>query len=374
VGAGDRTLGVAVIGAGFGRHVVIPAFRSVPGFQVSAVVSGSATRAGDVARELGVPHAFAAQRLEEALALPGLELVFVASPPAAHREQSTRALAAGKHVVCEKPMALDAGEAAAMVEAARAARRLGVVDHELRFSPTRRRLRDLVQEDFLGRLLHADIAVQGEYRLDRSRPWSWWSDADQGGGFLGALGSHVIDAVRFTLGEVAAACGCLRTLVRERPDPVTGRPRAVSSDDYALFWLRLEGGATVAASLSALARTPRDAWRFSAHGEKGSLVLDEEERLWGRREGEAEYRDLTPADQGRSVAALGLRDTAWTRAFVRFAGDLQGALAEGRITLPHAASFQDGLRVQQVMDAIRESSRRERWVACGPTAQARGAG
>ena len=365
---------VAVIGTGFGRLVVIPALRAVPGFEIVAVLSPTQERAEQRARELGVPHAFPASQLDEALALPGLDLVFVASPPDAHREQSVRSLEAGKHVVCEKPTALDAAEAAAMVGAAERARRLALVDHELRFSPVRRHFRDLVRQGFLGRVFHADLTIQGEYRLDRTRPWSWWSDAARGGGFLGALGSHAIDAVRFTLGEVAAAHGCLRTLVAERPDPASGRTRTVTSDDYALFWLRLEDGSTLAATLSAVARAPRDAWRFAVHGEQGSLVLDGNERLWGRRQGEAEYRDVTPAEVATDATRFGLRDTAWTRAFVGFAAELRAALAAGARAPADAATFSDGLRTQQIMDAIRESSLSECWQECGaaaPTARAR---
>jgi predicted dehydrogenase len=364
-----RPLRVAVIGAGFGTRLVIPGLRAV-GSEVAALVGQSAARAAEAAKLLGIPHSYPAAQLDEALALPGLDLAFVASPPVAHCEQTVRALERGLHVVCEKPTAMNAREAMLMLETAKRAGRLALIDHELRFSPVRRRFRDLVREGFLGRVLHADLTIQGEFRLDPTRPWTWWSDAAQGGGFLGALGSHAIDAVRFTLGEVEAAWGRLRTLVRERPDPAGGGARPVTADDYALFWLEMEADFTVACSLSAVARAPRDEWRFAAHGRAGSLLLDQGERLWGRREGESEFRDLTPpaGEAPAELAATGLRDTPWNRAFLRFAAALRDTLRSGRTSLPDAASFEDGLRVQQIMDAIRESSTTGRRVECRATA------
>lgn len=361
---------VAVIGTGFGRTVVVPGLRAA-GFEVAALLSGSAERAESVARELGIAHAFPATRLDDALSLPGLDLVFVASPPAAHASQSMRSLSAGKHVVCEKPTALDANEAATMLDAARHSERIAVIDHEMRFSPVRRRYRELVADGFLGRVFHIDLAIQGEYRLDATRPWTWWADASQGGGFLGAIGSHAIDAIRYTFGEIAAACGTTRSFIQERPDPATGRPRAVTADDYAPFWLQMESGAMLTALLSAVARAPRDTWKLWAHGESGSLLLDEAERLWGRRAGESEYQDLTPPRDPFDPTAHGMRDTPWTRAFVRLAREVHTAITEGRSEIPLAAGFDDGLRVQQVLDAIRLSSRERRWVDCGAMAPSR---
>lgn len=362
---------VAVIGTGFGRNVVVPGLRAAGGFEVVALLSASPDRAQSVARELAIPHAFPASRLDEALSIPGLDLVFVASPPAAHEEQSVRALTAGKHVVCEKPTALDARQAMTMLEAARRAGKVAIIDHELRFSPVRQRYRELVAEGFLGRVFHIDLVIQGEYRLDASRPWTWWSGAAQGGGFLGAIGSHGIDAIRYTFGEIAAACGMTRSFVRERPEPATGKTRAVSADDYAPFWLRMENGASLTAMLSAVARAPRDTWRLWAHGESGSLLLDESEKLWGRRDGESDYLDLTPPRDPFDPTAHGMRDTTWTRAFVRMARGVHAAIAEGRTDVPLAATFEDGLRVQQVLDAIRQSSREQRWVECGAMAPSR---
>src|SRR5262249_11202328 len=141
----NRPLGVGVIGSGFGRHTQIPAFAQTPGCEVVAVVSRQLARAYAAAKgDFEIRRAFDAGDLDRFLKLDDLDLVCVSSPPDTHRDYSLRAFAAGKHVLCEKPTAMNASEARDMAEAARRSGRLALIDHELRFDPTRRRLRDLV--------------------------------------------------------------------------------------------------------------------------------------------------------------------------------------------------------------------------------------
>jgi predicted dehydrogenase len=368
----SRTIGIGVIGSGFGRSTQIPAFAHTTGAEVVAVVSRSLARAYAAAKDFEIRRAFDPSDLDRFLALDDLDLVCVSSPPDTHRDYSLRALAAGKHVLCEKPTAMSAGEARDMVEAARGSGRLALMDHELRFDPTRRKLRDLVREGYLGRLLHVSVQVESEFRLDPNRPWSWWSDEAQGGGVLGAIGSHVVDAIRFTFGEVRRGRGLTRTMIAERPDPETGAPRRVTADDYAAFWLELEGGAMVSCTLSAVSRTSTPGWTMAAHGTDGSLALRADGTLFGRRAAEKEFVDLSAPATAFDAAQLGMPDTMWSKAFVLYAAEIVKALAAGRVELPDAATFEDGLRSQEVLDALRESARGEAWVECGAAAAVSG--
>jgi len=361
-----RPLGVGVIGTGFGRHTQIPAFVATPGVEVVAVVSHSLARAYEAAKQFDIRRAFDASDLDRFLALDDLDLVCVSSPPDTHRDYSLRAFAAGKHVLCEKPTALDAGEARDMWDAARRSGRLALIDHELRFDPARKLLRDKVREGFLGRLQHVSVSVEGEFRLDQSRPWSWWSDASRGGGVLGAIGSHVVDSLRYTFGEVLRARGELRTWIAERPSD--GGKKAVTADDYAALWLELEGGVVASVVLSTVARSRTPGWTMAAQGLEGSLLLDPDSKLWGRRGAEKEFVDLTPPRPAFDAAAFRMPDNPWARAFVLFAGEIAAVLAAGRTDLPLAATFEDGLRSQQVLDAVRESAKRNEWIECGPGA------
>jgi len=209
-------LRVGVIGTGFGSTVQIPAFRAHPRVEVVAVASGRPGKARKVAEEFGVPHAFDAYA---DLVPADLDLVSITAPPDLHHPMTMAAVAAGRHVLCEKPMALSAAEAAEMLAAAERARVVHLIDHELRFNPNRRKVKRLIAEGFLGQPRHALITAMSPGRRDPTLPWGWWYDAARGGGLLGAVGSHQIDLLRYWLGEIESASGTLDAVIRERPAP-----------------------------------------------------------------------------------------------------------------------------------------------------------
>ena len=140
----------------------------------------------------------------------------------------------------------------------------------------------------------------------------------------------------------------------------------MSADDYASFWLELDGGAAVSGVLSAVSRPRTPGWAMSAHGSDGSLALEANGTLWGRRHGEAGFVELTPNVTPPDVKALGMPDTPWSLAFVLYAKEIAEALRSGRTEVTDAATFEDGLRSQEVLDALRESATREAWVECAP--------
>ena len=176
----DRTIGVGIIGTGFARTTQLPAWVSVPGARVVAVASGRRENAERVARDFDIP--FVASDWREVVAHDEVNLVSIVTPPVTHAEMAVAALEAGKAVLCEKPMAMNAEETGRMCEAARAAGKLALIDHELRFLPVRRRMRELVQGGELGRVRHAKFLFRGGSRALADTPWSWWSDERAGGG------------------------------------------------------------------------------------------------------------------------------------------------------------------------------------------------
>ena len=353
-------VGVGILGTGFARSTQIPCFEVTPGIDVVSVYSRDQGRADALAKEFGVPHA--TNDLDALLARPEVDLVVVSTPPHLHLPHTLAALRAGKHVLCEKPTALHGGEAAEMLAAARAAGKLHLMDHELRFHPRRRAFQDLVKGGFVGALYSVEYRSAGSFRIDPSRPWSWWSDATQGGGVLGALGSHCVDAIRSWFGEITEARGNLRTMITSRPDPAGGTARPVTADDYAVAWFRLAGGGEGTLSLSAVAR--EEPWtRVVAHGEQGSLRLDEENRVWKRAHGEGAWSEVAADDAPTVPVGSRVPDTVWARAFLLYAAAIRDTLAAGKTELPGASTFEDGLKNQLVLDAVRESARRSDWVA-----------
>jgi len=341
-------LRVGVIGTGFGRQVQIPAFAAHPRAKVVAVASATPGKAARVAAEFGIPHAFDDWR---DLVRTELDLVSITPQPVTHRAMALAAAGAGRHILCEKPMAMDAREADEMLAAASRADVLHVIDHELRFNPNRRKIKNLIDEGFIGLPRHALITIIGSGRSDPDRPWSWWADKSQGGGQLAAQGSHQIDLLRYWLGDIEAVTGRTESFIKERP--ADGGARRVTSDDFTTFALRFRSGAVAAVILSVVAAHPGGP-RLELWGEDGSLRLDGDERLWGARRGE-EWRELTEPETADAPPGMDYAPL-WGLSFVRVTDHLVKAILDGGPVEP-AASFADGVAVQRVMDAVKEAGR-----------------
>ncbi|MCA1614424.1 MAG: Gfo/Idh/MocA family oxidoreductase, partial [Acidobacteria bacterium] len=235
-------IGVGIIGAGFARSTQVPAFAACEGARVVAIASARRERAEAAAREFAIP--FVGDDWRDVVARVDVDLVCVTTPPVFHREMTLAALDAGKAVLCEKPTAMSAEESGEMRRRAEGSGLLALVDHELRFVPARRRARELVAAGEIGRVRHASVAFRADSRAEGGRAWDWWSDAAAGGGTLGAVGSHAVDALRWLTGAEVSEVFCrLATHVAERPDAATGESRRVTTDDEANLLLGLEGGA-----------------------------------------------------------------------------------------------------------------------------------
>src|SRR4029434_6573683 len=172
-----------------------------------------------------------------------VDLVSIVTPPATHMEITLAALEHRKAVLCEKPMAMNAEQSARMVEAARAAAVLALIDHELRFLNSRRTMRAMLQNGAIGGIRHCNYVFRSDYRGVLDRQWDWWADATMGGGTLGAIGSHVIDSFRWLLSmEIREVLAMLTTHIKQRPEKSSGENRSVTSDDEAKLLFRFHEG------------------------------------------------------------------------------------------------------------------------------------
>jgi predicted dehydrogenase len=319
---------IGVIGSGWGSRVQAPIFREA-GFDVVPI------------------HGREWERFREA----NVDLVSIVVPPAKHLEITRAALEAGKHVLCEKPAALNAAEAEQMVQISKAhPDRIAIIDHELRFLPSFRAaiqwgagapLRDL------GGIRYIEIRYSSPGRGDRTREWTWWSDVSQGGGAWGAVGSHYVDAIRYLAGEIDSVSGALETIIKERSG------RAVTSDDFADVHLRLKSGAVAAIQLSAVASGPDEPSVITLHGENGALRLTGEELLFAKRNepfARIAGGDLANRPGNSPGGAFGSGTHYLALA-------LKAALEQGkRNALAPAATFEDGLANQRVLDAAKDQN------------------
>lgn len=352
---------VGIIGASFARKAFLPAFRHVAGTEVVALASARMESAQSAASAFDVPHAY--DDWEAMLAAHELDLVCIATPTDLHEPQTLAAIAAGAHVLCEKPTAMDAGQAARMLAAAESADRVHMIDHELRFNPNRMRIAELIREGALGDIRHADISNVGATWADpASRPkGDWWSLAEKGGGRLGANGSHQVDLLRWWLGEVAWVTGAAPVMVPERVDPETGEAWTATADDMAWFTAELASGAVAQVLMSGVAAHPMGN-QTRIFGSKGTLTLcNDDERLLFAPAGE-DFRDISVPDPNAELP--GVNPGIWNVSVVALLTELCSAIQEGRQPA-HGATFVDGLANQRVLDAVRLSGAERRWVQPG---------
>ncbi len=349
---------VGIIGASFAQTAYLPALRHVPGAEVVAVASARLASAQRAASAFGVPHAYDDWR--QMLAAHAFDLVCIATPTVQHAPQTLAAIAAGAHVLCEKPTAMNATEAARMLAAAEAAGRLHMIDHELRFNPNRARIAALIAEGTLGEIRHVTIAAIGNSWNDpASRPkGDWWSLSDQGGGRLGANGSHQVDLLRWWLGEVAWVTGAAPVVVPARRDTASGDAWTATADDLAYFTAEMASGAVAQVIMSGVAaRNLGNVTQIC--GSAGTITLsNDDERLWLARAGLG-FEEITEPDP--NAALPGVNPGIWNVSVVALLQELAAAIREGRRPA-RGATFVDGLANQRVLDAVRRSGTERRWI------------
>ena len=356
----DRIIRIGVIGAGFARSTQIPGFKACAGARIVAIASARREHAEEVAREFEIDHVESDWRA--LIARDDIDLVSIVTPVVTHCEMTLAALDQGKAVLCEKPMAMNAEEARRMMERAETAGVLALIDHELRFLPAYLKLRELVRRGDIGKVRHAKQTFGADSRADVNRPWNWWSDIKQGGGALGAIGSHVIDGWHWLLGaETHEVIASLATHIRERKDE-SEVLREVTTDDEVNLLVRFDDGeftegATGNGSMS-LVEPGKPAHRLELFGSMGALMIDGTE-LWQSAIGEGAWRRV---EIDRGELAPGMPDVSWARGFTAFSEQIVEALREGRTTVEGAATFADGYRTQLVLDAARRANESKCWV------------
>jgi predicted dehydrogenase len=348
-------VGIGIIGTGFARRVQIPAFLMCENARLVSVASRDAANAESTAREFGIGH-FTSD-WQATVENENVDLVCIATPPDTHFEITLAAIEAGKHVLCEKPMAMSASEARAMTEKAGEKGVLALIDHELRFLHGRRRAFEMLRNGAVGKVRHAKANFRAPHRGDAASPWNWWSDKQAGGGALGAIGSHVIDSFKWFLGAEISQVFCqLQTHIKQRKDAATSKMREVTTDDEANLIFRFSDGyltrdATGTASISMI-EYPKYQNRMEFFGSEGALRVEARGEVFLAKSGESDWTEIE-VDLGRNVE--GLPDTGFARGFLNFAPAVVEAILSGKTAVEHAATFEDGVKVQKVLDAAHES-------------------
>jgi predicted dehydrogenase len=344
---------VGIIGTGWGARVQTPVLREA-GLRVVAIAGHNHDRTRTIANDLGLR---AHDDWRQVIASPDVDLISIVTPPSEHREMALAAIAAGKHVLLEKPTASNAVEAEELVSAAQEHPELvTLIDHELRFLPSWREARARMA-DAIGAVRYAEVRYSSPARGDRKREWNWWSDATRGGGVWGAVGSHFVDALRYFGLEIEQVQALMRTTIDRRPFGDT--TREVTSDDFTSVALRMRDGVVASMTFSVVASGPDEASVLTIHGERGAMRFIGEEVLLSN--GGADY--ATMAGEPMASRPGNSHGGAFGTGTLHLGRALRAALDDGdRTALAPAATFADGLMQQRVLDAARKSAVGGGWV------------
>lgn len=373
-------IGAAIIGTGFIGAVHLEALRRL-GISVRGVLGSSPARGAERAAALGVPRAYGT--LDDLLADQGVQVVHVTSPNALHHPQVKAILAAGRHVICEKPLAMTAAQSAELVRLAEASGRVAAVCYNTRFYPLNQHMARLVAEGGLG-----DIRlVTGSYHQDwlaLPSDWNWRLEEAEGGALrsVGDIGTHWADLVSFIVGQrVSAVMADLVTFLPERNRPVgpvetfaaargATEARKVATDDAGLILLRFADGARGALTTSQVSFGRKNAlsWEIAGSAAAAAWQSETPDQLWIGHRGrpnEILQRDgaLMNAAGAAAAALPGGHVEGFADTFRALFAAVYADVARGRRSAdaPYAG-FADGHREMLFCDAVLQSARTRAWV------------
>lgn len=372
-------ISAAVIGTGFIGSVHLSTLRRL-GIAVAGVLGSSAARGAERGKALGL-RSYGS--LDEVLADPSVTVVHVTSPNVAHYPQAMAILAAGKHVICEKPLAMTSAQSAEMLAAARASGKVAAVCYNTRFYPLNQHAHGMMAAGELGDLR----LITGQFHQDwlaKETDWNWRLEADEGGPLrsVSDIGTHWVDLTSFITGKrVVSVMAELATFIPERQKPLgpvetfsatqgATETRAVATDDAATILLRYDGGGRGVLTTSQISHGRKGLLAWDISGSKASAAWSAEnpETLWiGHRDAPNQMllRDPSLMNPVGAAAAAhpgghpeGFADT-WAAFFRQVYADVaRGGRGPGSTW----ATFEDGHREMLFCDAVLESAARGRWI------------
>lgn len=357
----NNQIGVAVVGTGFGQKIHIPGFQEHPRTEVVAVYNRNLNKAKEIADANKIYYAYS--DLDKILSLPEVDAVSISTPPFLHYEMAKKVLEAKKHLLLEKPMAMNANQVKELYHLAKAQGVVAIADFEFRYVPAWLSLAEHLKDDYVGkkRLIKIDWLITS--RANPKRDWNWYSRRELGGGALGAVASHAFDYISWLFGSVSRLSGYLNCAIPERPDHNDGgKMKPVDADDTCLIMMELEDGTPVQLSVSSVTYASRGHW-VEIYGEKGTLVL-----------GSSNLKDyvhgfeLFASPPGKSLKKISiLKKYDFERVFtdgrlapfIRVVDRFVTSIDSGESLDP---SLKEGVYSQLLMDLTHKSHQQKSWV------------
>jgi predicted dehydrogenase len=298
-----------------------------------------------------------------------VDMIDICTPNITHAPIAVAAAKAGKHVICEKPIAMNAAEAKQMLEAAREADVRHMVAFNYRRVPALALAKQMIESGKIGKVHHFNAVYYQDWLVDPQFPMVWRHDIKEGGsGAHGDMNAHTVDLARFLVGEIEAVCGAQEIFVKERPYASGEGMGTVTADDAMYFLARFRDGALGNFMCTRFATGRKNFLRVEVFGSEGSLMFNLE------RLNELDYYSRSDADTEQGFRNIIVTESGhpflnrwwppghiigWEHTFIHEIGDLLTAIGHKKPVTP---DFYDGYRCQQVLDAVQTSANDARWI------------
>ena len=383
-----KTLRVGMVGYGFMGKAHSNAWRQAPRFfplkaHVELHTLCGRNAAGVQAARLQLGWQNAATDWRDVVESPLIDVVDINTANESHAEIAIAAAQNGKHVLCEKPLAMSVKQAAQMLAAVQKAKVVHMVCHNYRRIPAIALAKKMIGEGVLGQIYHYHARYAQDWLSDPEFPLKWRLQKNaSGSGAHGDINSHIIDLGRYLVDEFKEVCGLLHTFITERPlegeagkVPPTGAKSVrklgkVTVDDAALFIGRFQNGALASLEATRLATGRKNRIAIEINGSKGSLYFNFEDmnrlRYFNNEEPKDRlgFRDIVVTQSNGIQPYVGHwwgsgHIIGYEHTFIHTVADFVNACVDGKLVQP---TFEDGLKNQQVLEAVEQSAKTARWV------------
>lgn len=365
---------IGMIGYQFMGKAHSHAYRDLPfyfGREYDPVLQAIAGRREEAVREAADDMGWVSYETDwrRLLERKDIDLIDIVTPNNTHADMAIAAAEAGKHIICEKPLAMTVEEAERMAAAVNSNGVVHMISHNYRFAPAVQYANQLIKEGRLGMIYHVRAQYLQDWLVDPQAPMAWRLRKEiTGSGALGDIGAHIIDLARFLVGEFQEVTSMMETFIKERPYEYRDGTGEVNVDDASAFLVRFQNGTLGTFEATRYASGNRNANRFEINGEKGSIRWD----LENMNNLEVYFADDTPGQQGfRTIHctedAHPYAQNYWPpghiigyeHTFINLMSKLMDGIAKGYAPEPN---FNDGLKNQKVLDAVERSAQEKRWV------------
>lgn len=347
----QTSIRVGIIGSGFGAKMHAPVMMHHPNYEVKAIASVYRGNTEEIHNSTGITNVY--KNWREMLEREELDLISIVSNPSLHHEMVLAGYAQGAHILCEKPMAMNTSQALEMIQARDLAHRKGWINHEFRFIPARLKVKEILQSGQLGSIIHINYknyALSNRYL----RKFGWLGQKEMGGGMLGAIGSHMFDALLWWKGtEITSLTGQLSTHNPTWTNQI-GEVEHRTADDAFQVIGSFADGTTLTTELFYAGKHIPYRWRLEIFGSNGTLIMTDDMKVeLGLGEMSMQEVPLSPLPSAPET----LPETAhyFYPFFTTYLDHVYNEITHQK-TSGALPTFEDGLRVQQVLDAVRLSA------------------